>query len=195
MPEDRPEDRPDTARRRRLLRTLGVLTFLVIVAVAAAVTGVTSFDVLQRHEEAVNATWDDVRAVQDERRILVARLAETDSFSAALQAVLDRWRLRQRALDTAVDLESEVEAQGEVDAVIATLTSFLERSGEPPAVTDRTSWREQLAELNQAAAVARRVYNESVAEYDALRRRIPHRWFARLFGFTHFPEYAVQVTP
>jgi len=161
----------DSTRRRRLLRTLGVLTALVILTLAAAIVGITSFEALQSREQTVLDAWDEVRNVHDERLVLVARLAESDSLEPALGAALDRLRLRQR------------------DGVFALVADLVERLPGTVPAPGRAVWRRQLGELNQAAAVARRLYNEAVDKYEENRHRLPHRWFARLFGYGPLPRY------
>ncbi len=179
----------DSTRRRRLLRTLGVLTALVILTLAAAIVGITSFEALQSREQTVLDAWDEVRNVHDERLVLVARLAESDSLEPALGAALDRLRLRQRDFDAAPDFEAEVGAQAQVDGVFALVADLVERLPGTVPAPGRAVWRRQLGELNQAAAVARRLYNEAVDEYEENRHRLPHRWFARLFGYGPLPRY------
>ncbi len=179
----------EAAPRRRLLRILGVLTALMILVLAAAVVGIVSFRTLQRHEGEVLAAWDEVRRVQDEQRTLAARLAAEPDPGPAAAAAFDRWRERQRALDTAPDFPTEVRAAAGIDAALADLVAVLEGAGlaAPGADRVRADLIRSLQDVNRRAAAARRIYNEAVGRYERNRARIPHRWFSGLFGYGPLP--------
>eukprot|EP01030_Chromulinospumella_sphaerica_P018254 gene18254-18107_t len=163
------------------------MTGLIIAVVLAVVIGLIVVGVYNRLVT-LNARADqafaDIDVQLKQRHDLIPNLVETvKGYAAHEKGTLEAVVAARNAAASATTVEGKVQAEGVLSGALRQLFAVAEAYPDLKANTNFLNLQDQLADLENKLAAARRFFNNAVAEFNAARRGFPAVVFAGLFGF------------
>ena len=175
-------------RSRWVMGTLvGVLLLFLILGGGACGT----YNSLYGKREVVKQKWSDVDVNLQRRADLIPNLVNTvkgytkheeQVFSEIAQA-------RSRLINPQATPEEKIAANAQMDSALSRLLVISEAYPDLKASEQYKNLMTQLEGTENRIGVARRDYNEKVADYNISRGRFPGVIFAGLFGFQREEEF------
>lgn len=161
-----------------------ILLIGLVVLVGIALWGVAVYNRLVRLMMLADNAWSDVDVQLKRRHDLVPNLVETVKGAAAherqtLEAVV---QARNAAL-SAADPQQRVAAENMLTAALRQLFALAEAYPTLQANQNFLALQQQLSEIEQDIANARRYYNAVVRDYNTRLASIPDGLIASLCGF------------
>ena len=179
------------SRSKWVMGTLvGVLLLFLIVGGGACGT----YNSLYGKREVVKQQWSNVDVNLQRRADLIPNLVNTvkgytkheeQVFSEIAQA-------RSRLLNPQATPEEKIAANTQMDSALSRLLVITEAYPDLKASEQYKNLMTQLEGTENRIGVARRDYNEKVAEYNISRGHFPGVIFANLFGFQREEEFKVD---
>ena len=179
------------SRSKWIMGTLvGVLLLFLIVGGGACGT----YNSLYGKREVVKQQWSNVDVNLQRRADLIPNLVNTvkgytkheeQVFSEIAQA-------RSRLLNPQATPEEKIAANTQMDSALSRLLVITEAYPDLKASEQYKNLMIQLEGTENRIGVARRDYNEKVAEYNISRGHFPGVIFANLFGFQREEEFKVD---
>ena len=179
------------SRSKWVMGTLvGVLLLLLIVGGGACGT----YNSLYGKREVVKQQWSNVDVNLQRRADLIPNLVNTvkgytkheeQVFSEIAQA-------RSRLINPPATPEEKIAANTQMDSALSRLLVITEAYPDLKASEQYKNLMTQLEGTENRIGVARRDYNEKVAEYNISRGHFPGVIFANLFGFQREEEFKVD---
>ena len=176
------------SRSRVMTVTLiGVLLLFLIVGGGACGT----YNSLYGKREVVKQKWSDVDVNLQRRADLIPNLVNTvkgytkheeQVFSEIAQA-------RSRLINPQASPEEKIAANAQMDSALSRLLVISEAYPDLKASEQYRNLMTQLEGTENRIGVARRDYNEKVADYNISRGRFPGVIFASMFGFQREEEF------
>jgi LemA protein len=170
---------------------IGVLLLLLILGGSAAGT----YNSLYGRRETVRQQWSNVDVNLERRADLIPNLVNTvkgytkheeQVFSEIAQA-------RSRLINPQASPEEKIAANTQLDGALSRLLVITENYPDLKASEQYKNLMTQLEGTENRIAVARRDYNQVVAEYNTSRGRFPGVIFANLFGFQREQEFKADT--
>ena len=162
----------------------GLMILVVIIAVIAlvAVVFITYHNRFVRADESINQAWAQVQTQYPRRADLIPNLVETVKGYAAheenLLKEITGMRSRYNEAATPGELEEiDQDFQRAINIVV-------ENYPELKANENFLALQAELAGTENRIAVARRDFNNTVADYNRSVRTFPGNFFAKLYGFS-----------
>jgi len=179
------------SRSKWVMGTLvGVLLLFLIVGGGACGT----YNSLYGKREVVKQQWSNVDVNLQRRADLIPNLVNTvkgytkheeQVFSEIAQA-------RSRLLNPQATPDEKIAANAQMDSALSRLLVITENYPDLKASEQYRNLMTQLEGTENRIGVARRDYNEKVAEYNISRGHFPGVIFANLFGFQRQEEFKVD---
>ena len=179
------------SRSKWVMGTLvGVLLLFLIVGGGACGT----YNALYGKREVVKQQWSNVDVNLQRRADLIPNLVNTvkgytkheeQVFSEIAQA-------RSRLLNPQATPDEKIAANAQMDSALSRLLVITENYPDLKASEQYRNLMTQLEGTENRIGVARRDYNEKVAEYNISRGHFPGVIFANLFGFQREEEFKVD---
>lgn len=166
---------------------IGVLLLFLIVGGGACGT----YNSLYGKREVVKQKWSDVDVNLQRRADLIPNLVNTvkgytkheeQVFSEIAQA-------RSRLINPQASPEEKIAANAQMDSALSRLLVISEAYPDLKASEQYRNLMTQLEGTENRIGVARRDYNEKVADYNISRGRFPGVIFASMFGFQREEEF------
>ncbi|HUF11148.1 MAG TPA: LemA family protein [Rhodothermales bacterium] len=186
------------------MRSKGALSILVLLIVVglAGCYGCTSYNGIVASDEAVAQAWADVENQYQRRTDLVPTLMDVVQSAASIDQGLiaavkdakkgvDGVRLTDTSDKPALDRYAE--AQQQLSSSLSSLTSAIRSDQGLQSIEAHRDLLVQLEGTENRIAVARRNYNDDVAEYNQTVRRFPKNVVAGLFGFEPKPAFTAET--
>jgi LemA protein len=178
---------------------LGILAVLVVWLVVI-------YNRLVALRQATGQAWSDIDVQLNQRHDLVPNLVETvKGYAAHEKSTLDAVIQARNAAVTAQSQgpAASGQAEGALGAALGRLFALSEAYPDLKANQNFLGLQSELSDIENKLAAARRFYNSSVSEYNAMTESIPAVIFAKSMGFQQrgffeIPEAeraAVQATP
>ncbi|WP_198375318.1 LemA family protein [Neoroseomonas rubea] len=178
---------------------LGIIAVLVVWLVVV-------YNRLVALRQATGQSWSDVDVQLNQRHDLIPNLVETvKGYAAHEKSTLDAVIQARNAAVTAQAQGPAAAgpAEGALGAALGRLFALSEAYPDLKANQNFLGLQSELSDIENKLAAARRFYNASVAEYNAMTESIPAVFFAKSMGFQQrgffeIPEAeraAVQATP
>ncbi len=176
---------------------LGLIVLLVLWLVL-------TYNRLVALRQTTNQSWSDVDVQLKQRHDLIPNLVETvKGYAAHERGTLDAVIQARNAALTAKGPEAAGQAEGALGAALGRLFALAEAYPDLKANTNFLQLQGELGDVENKIAAARRFYNASVSEYNAMTESVPAVFFAASMGFQHrgffeLPEAeraAVQAAP
>jgi LemA protein len=172
-----------TLRPSSMLRLPAVLALLVVASGC-------SYNRFTSGEEAIKARWGEVQNQLLRRNDLIPNLVETvKGVAGQEQEVFGRIADSRARLAGAQTPEQTIAAANEQSSALARLLAIVENYPQLRSSESFNRLMDELAGTENRIAVARGRYNETIQEYNTLRRRFPSNVTAKIFGFKEYPYF------
>ncbi len=163
------------------------MTTLFIILGAVVAIGlflITIYNRLVALRQTTNQAWSDIEVQLKQRQDLVPQLVNTVKGYAAHEKDTFREVIEARNRAVSADtVERQAQAEGMLSAALGKLFALAEAYPELKANTNFLQLQDQLSDIENKIAAARRFYNNSVQEYNTSREQFPAVLVAGPFGF------------
>jgi LemA protein len=160
-----------------------LFVILGIVAVLALLI-IGLYNRLVALRQTTNQAWSDIEVQLKQRQDLVPSLVETVKGYAAHEkgTFKEVIEARNRAV-SADSVEGQAAAEGMLSAALGKLFALAEAYPDLKANTNFLQLQDQLSDIENKIAAARRFYNNASQEYNTAREQFPAVLIAGPFGF------------
>ncbi len=163
---------------------IAFIVILVIVVVLIAML-VGTYNRLVALRQNANSAFADIDVQLKQRQDLVPNLVETvKGYAAHERGTLDEVTAARAAAASAGSVEGRVAAENALTGALGRLFAVAEAYPELKANRNFLQLQDQLADIENKLAAARRFFNNAVAEFNAQAQRFPAVLFAAAMGFT-----------
>ena len=160
------------------------LAVILGLALLVAVWVIAIYNRLVALRQTTHQSWSDVDVQLKQRHDLVPNLVETvKGYAAHERGTLDAVIQARNAALTAKGPEDASAAEGQLGAALGRLFALSEAYPDLKANTNFVQLQRDLGDIENKIAAARRFYNASVSEYNAMAESFPAVLFAGSFGF------------
>lgn len=172
---------------------------VIVVAVIAGFTLMSSYNGLVKAEEEINSVWANVETQYQYRSDLIPNLVNTvkgqanfekDTLTGVVEA---RAKATQTKIDpsnlTEEQLELFQQSQNQVGSALSRLLVSVERYPDLKAHEGFMNLQAQLEGMENRINVARNKFNVAAKEYNAKVRTFPTKLAAMIFGFKEKPYF------
>lgn len=172
---------------------------VIVVAVVAGFTLMSSYNGLVKAEEEINSVWANVETQYQHRSDLIPNLVNTvkgqanfekDTLTGVVEA---RAKATQTKIDpsnlTEEQLELFQQSQNQVGSALSRLLVSVERYPDLKAHEGFMNLQAQLEGMENRINVARNKFNLAAKEYNAKVRTFPTKLAAMIFGFKEKPYF------
>lgn len=180
---------------------LSILVLLILVGLAGCY-GCTGYNGIVASDEAVTQAWADVQNQYQRRTDLVPTLIDVVESAASvdealIKAVKESKKgvegVRVPDLSDEASLRRYAEMQARLSGSLSSLTSAVQSDQGLQSIEAHRDLLVQLEGTENRIAVARRKYNDVVAEYNQTVRRFPRNLVAGIFGFEPKPGFTAEA--
>ena len=166
---------------------MGIGLILLIVAVVIAMVLIAIYNRLVALRQNCNQAFADIDVQLRQRHDLIPNLVETVKGYAAhekgtLEAVIQARNAAVNAEKTG-DPKMMGAAEGVLGAALGRLIALAEAYPDLKANTNFLKLQDELADIENKLAAARRFFNSAVSEYNTGREQFPAVLVANMFGF------------
>ena len=157
---------------------IGVIVVVLLFVVVGAYNKLVALD------QAANQSFADIDVQLKQRQDLIPNLVETvKGYAAHEKGTLDAVIQARNAATSAASVNDKVQAENMLSASLGRLFALSEAYPDLKANTNFQQLQMDLSDLENKLAAARRFFNNSVGEFNAVRRQFPTVVFAGMFGF------------
>ena len=168
----------------------GLLGIVVIVVLAGAIGAGCSYNKFTTQEENVKAQWGQVENQLQRRNDLIPNLVETTKGFAQQEKDVFKSVADARAKMAGATTPAEtIAAANETSSALSRLLVVVENY--PQLKSDQTfmNLMYELTGTENRIGNERLRYNDTVRDYNQLRRRFPSNITAAVFGFKEYPYF------
>ncbi len=161
-------------------------TLLIIIGIIALVGFliVGIYNRLVGLRQTTNQAWSDIEVQLKQRQDLVPQLVNTvKGYASHEKSTFEEVVRARSAAVNANTVKEQAQAEGMLSAALGKLFALAEAYPELKANTNFLQLQDQLADIENKIAAARRFYNNSVQEYNTGREQFPAILIAGPFGF------------
>ncbi|MCL2636192.1 MAG: LemA family protein [Betaproteobacteria bacterium] len=164
--------------------TAVILTVIaLLVVIAFWMFGV--YNTLVALRQRVDQSFADIDVQLKQRRDLVPNLVETvKGYASHERGTLEEVIKARNAAMSAQGPAQTAAAEGQLTATLRSLFALSEAYPDLKANSNFQQLQNDLADIENKLAAARRFFNNAVQEYNTGIARVPAVWFAASFGFT-----------
>lgn len=172
----------------------GGLIILILVIVAAVIVALV-YNRLVALRQTTRQAWGDIDVQLKQRHDLVPNLVETvKGYASHEKETLERVvQARQQAVD-AGSVKDQAQAENMLSGALRQLFALSESYPDLKANTNFLALQNELADLENKIAAARRFFNNAVAEYNTAVEQFPAVLLANPFGFKPEEFFEVAAT-
>jgi len=159
---------------------------LVILALVALVifAAIGSYNRLVALRQTVNGAFADIDVQLKQRQDLIPNLVETvKGYAGHERGTLDEVTAARAAAASATSVEGRVQAENALSGALGRLFAVAEAYPQLKANQNFMSLQQELTDIENKLAAARRYFNNAVAEFNAAIQRFPAVLFAKALGF------------
>ena len=158
---------------------------LLILIILAIVVVVLVYNRLVALRQTTRQAWGDIDVQLKQRHDLVPNLVETvKGYASHEKETLERViEARNKAIHSG-DMKEQAEAENMLSGALRHLFALSESYPDLKANTNFLALQNELADLENKIAAARRFFNNAVAEYNTAIEQFPAVLLAGPFGFT-----------
>lgn len=163
-----------------------MITLFVILGIVAALALliIGLYNRLVALRQTTNQAWSDIEVQLKQRQDLVPSLVETVKGYAAHEKGTFKEVIEARNRAVSADtVGGQVAAEGMLSAALGKLFALAEAYPDLKANTNFLQLQDQLADIENKIAAARRFYNNASQEYNTAREQFPAVLIAGPFGF------------
>ena len=163
-----------------------MITWIVIgvVVVVLLFVVVGAYNKLVALDQAADQSFADIDVQLKQRQDLIPNLVEAvKGYASHERATLDSVTQARAAAQSAGSVNDKVQAENMLTASLGRLFAVAEAYPDLKANTNFLQLQNELSDIENKLAAARRFFNNAVAEFNAVRAQFPTVLFAGLFGF------------
>ena len=186
----------------KLTKTNKVLIAIVVVIVLLVGCGSSQYNGMVKAEEGLTTAWSNVETQYQRRADLIPNLVNTVKGYAAHEEGTFKELVEARAKATQITVDptqltpekmKEFQAaQGQLSAALGKLLAIQENYPELKANENFLELQAQLEGTEIRINESRRIYNQTVQEYNLKVRTFPANIFAGIFGFTSNTKFEAE---
>jgi LemA protein len=168
----------------------------ILIGIALVVLlGVMSFNRLVALRQAWRRAYADIDVQLKQRHDLVPNLVETvKGYAAHESGVFTQVTQARAAAMRATTLPEKGAAEGALSGALANLFAVAENYPQLKANENFRALQDELTDLENKIAAARRFLNNAVAEYNTAIQQFPAALFASMFGFAPAQMFELEGT-
>ena len=186
----------------KLTKTNKVLIAIVVVIVLLVGCGSSQYNGMVKAEEGLTTAWSNVETQYQRRADLIPNLVNTVKGYAAHEEGTFKELVEARAKATQITVDPTQltpekmkdfqAAQGQLSAALGKLLAIQENYPELKANENFLELQAQLEGTENRINESRRIYNQTVQEYNLKVRTFPANIFAGIFGFTSKTKFEAE---
>ncbi len=174
---------------------MGISTWILIGVGLLVLFGVFSFNRLVALRQAWRRAYADIDVQLKQRHDLIPNLVETvKGYAAHESGVFIQVTQARAAAMRATSVPEKGAAEGALSGALANLFAVAENYPQLKANENFRALQEELTDLENKIAAARRFLNNAVAEYNTAIQQFPAVLFANTFGFATAPMFELDST-
>jgi LemA protein len=171
-------------KKPNLFIILGVLVFI------AVFWGISTYNMLVRLNQEVNAGWAQVETQYQRRYDLIPNLVEaTKGTLTQEQEVFSKIAEARQGYAGAQTQSDKISAAQNLDSALARLLVIVENYPELKSNETVLSLMDEIAGTENRISVERKRYNDIVRTFNNKSMTFPTVLFARMFGYSQKPYY------
>ena len=163
------------------------LVVLVVLAVVVAVLVLMVIGIYNRLvalKQSANQAFADIDVQLRQRQDLIPNLVETvKGYAGHEKSTLDAVITARNAATSARTVEDKVQAENVLTGALGRLFALSEAYPDLKANTNFLKLQDELADIENKLAAARRFFNNAINEFNAAVQQFPAVLFAGMFGF------------
>ncbi len=173
---------------------LGIISFILLLVIAGGLYYYSTYNRLIRLHEEVQKAWSNVDVQLKRRADLIPNLVNVVKGYAQHEKEIFEYVAKARSqLLNAKTPQDEIKASGQLESAIGRLLMIVEKYPELKANEEFTRLMDNLEGTENRIAVARKRYNDIVAQYNAMIKSIPANIIANRMGLKPAPYFKVSV--
>jgi LemA protein len=174
---------------------VSTLIYVLIAIAILVVIVVISFNRLVALRQAWRRAYADIDVQLKQRHDLVPNLVETvKGYAAHESGVFTQVTQARAAAMRATTVPERSAAEGALSGALSNLFAVAENYPQLKANENFRALQDELTDLENKIAAARRFLNNAVAEYNTANQQFPGVIFAGMFGFTPAPMFELEAT-
>lgn len=174
---------------------MSTLIYVLIAIAILVVIVVISFNRLVALRQAWRRAYADIDVQLKQRHDLVPNLVETvKGYAAHESGVFTQVTQARAAAMRATTVPERSAAEGALSGALSNLFAVAENYPQLKANENFRALQDELTDLENKIAAARRFLNNAVAEYNTAIQQFPGVIFAGMFGFTPAPMFELEAT-
>jgi LemA protein len=167
--------------------------WVLIVVALLVLFGVFSFNRLVALRQAWRRAYADIDVQLKQRHDLIPNLVETvKGYAAHESGVFTQVTQARAAAMRATTVPEKSAAEGALSGALANLFAVAENYPQLKANENFRALQDELTDLENKIAAARRFFNNAVAEYNTAIQQLPGVLFAGMFGFQAAPMFELD---
>lgn len=168
--------------------------WVLIVIALLVLFGVFSFNRLVALRQAWRRAYADIDVQLKQRHDLIPNLVETvKGYAAHESGVFTQVTQARAAAMRATTVPEKSAAEGALSGALANLFAVAENYPQLKANENFRALQDELTDLENKIAAARRFLNNAVAEYNTAIQQFPAALFAGTFGFEPAPMFELDA--
>src|SRR5579862_1088794 len=168
------------------------IIIIAVVVIAVLLTGV--YNRLVALRQAYKNAYADIDVQLKQRHDLVPNLVETvKGYAAHESGVFEKVTEARATAMRATSVTEKSAAEGVLSGALGNLLAVAENYPQLKANENFKELQEELADLENKIAAARRFLNNAVAEYNTAIQQFPAALFAGMFGFAAAPMFELDA--
>ena len=157
---------------------IGVIVVVLLFLVVGAYNKLVALD------QAADQSFADIDVQLRQRQDLIPNLVEAvKGYASHERGTLEAVTQARAAAQSAGSVNEKVQAENMLTAALGRLFAVAEAYPDLKASTNFLQLQNELSDIENKLAAARRFFNNAVAEFNAVRRQFPTVLFAGLVGF------------
>ena len=159
-----------------------IVTGAVVVVLLFLVVG--AYNMLVALDQSADQSFADIDVQLRQRQDLIPNLVEAvKGYASHERGTLEAVTQARAAAQGAGSVNEKVQAENMLTAALGRLFAVAEAYPDLKANTNFLQLQNELSDIENKLAAARRFFNNAVAEFNAVRRQFPTILFAGLVGF------------
>ncbi len=164
---------------------MAALLLILVVIVVLVLLAVGSYNRLVGLRQRANQAFADIDVQLQQRHDLVPNLVETvKGYAAHESSTLEAVTNARAAAASATGVEDKVQAENMLTGALRRLFAVAEAYPDLKANTNFVKLQDELSDIENKLAAARRFFNSAVAEFNAAIQQFPAVLVAGAMGFT-----------
>lgn len=163
---------------------------LVVAVFVLTILAIVQFNRLRRLDQLCRGAFADIDTLLSKRADLIPNLVRTVSGARDFEAAtLERVTSARAAGLHAVNMESKLQADGDLTAALGRLFVLAEAYPQLTATENFRDLQRQLAQIESELQFSRQFYNDTVVNMNIALTTIPSMWFRGIAGVHERPLF------